>query len=73
MTSRGAAIRYARALFDVTASEGKDLPQVERELSGFAELLTSNEGLQRVLTTPAIPAARKRAAVEQLIVRAGAL
>lgn len=73
MTSRGAAIRYARALFDVTASEGKDLAQAERELSGFAELLTGNDGLHRVLTNPAIPAARKRAVVEQLIARAGSL
>jgi F-type H+-transporting ATPase subunit delta len=73
VTSRGAAIRYARALFDVTLSEGKDLTQAERELSGFAQLLTSNEALSRVLTNPAIPAARKRGVVEQLIARAGSL
>ena len=73
MTSQGAAIRYARALFDVTRSEGKDLAQAERELSGFAELVTGNDTLQRVLTNPAIPASRKHAVVQQLIARAGAL
>jgi F-type H+-transporting ATPase subunit delta len=73
MTSRGAAIRYARALFDVTLGEGKDLIQTQQDLSNFARLVAGNDALQRVLTNPAIPAARKRGVVEQLIARAGSL
>lgn len=73
MTSRGAASRYARALFDVTQAEGKDLLQTQRDLGDFARLVAGNESLQRVLTNPAIPASRKRGVVEQLIARAGSL
>jgi F-type H+-transporting ATPase subunit delta len=73
MTSRGAANRYARALFDVTLGEGKDLIQTQQDLGNFAHLVATNASLQRVLTNPAIPAARKRGVVEQLIARAGSL
>ena len=73
MTSRGAAARYARALFDVTMGEKKDLLQTQHDLSEFARLVAGNEPLQRVLTNPAIPAARKRGVVEQLIARSGSL
>ena len=72
MTSRGAAIRYARALFDVSQKES-DIQQVGRDLAGFARLVAGNEQLLRVLTNPAIPAARKRGVVEQLLARAGAI
>ena len=67
MTSRAAANRYARALFDVANAERVDLEQVDRELSGIVALFAANEPLQRVLTTPAIPAARKRGVIEQLL------
>jgi F-type H+-transporting ATPase subunit delta len=67
MTSRAAANRYARALFDVAVAERLDLEQVDRELAGVVALVTANEPLQRVLSTPAFPAARKRAVVEQLL------
>jgi F-type H+-transporting ATPase subunit delta len=73
MTSRGAAVRYARALFDITLAENRDLVAVSRDLSAFAGLTHGNESLSRVLTNPAIPAPRKRAVVEQLLSRAGAL
>jgi F-type H+-transporting ATPase subunit delta len=70
VTSRGAATRYARALFDVSLAEGKDLAATGAELNDFARLM--NEGtLGRVLTNPAIPASRKRAVVEQVLARAG--
>ncbi len=72
MTSRTAAIRYARALFDVVIREG-DVERVEGELAAFATLIVSNEALHRVLTNPAIPAARKRAAVDALLAKAGQL
>jgi F-type H+-transporting ATPase subunit delta len=73
MTSQGAAIRYARALFDITLAEKRDVLEAYRELSGFAALMTGNESLAKALTNPAIPAARKRAVIEALISRAGTL
>jgi F-type H+-transporting ATPase subunit delta len=73
VTSRGAARRYARALFDITLAEGKDVTAAGRELSDFARLLTSNTGLGRALTNPAIPASRKRNVVEELIATSGGL
>jgi F-type H+-transporting ATPase subunit delta len=72
MTSRAAATRYARALFDVARKES-DVQQAGRELSGFSQFVAANEMLARVLENPAIPAARKRAVVEQLLARGGAL
>lgn len=77
MTSRAAATRYARALFDVVRHESggrqADLEKVQQELSEFAQLVTSHESLARVLVHPAIPAARKRAVVETLLGRAPGL
>jgi len=72
MTSRAAATRYARALFDVARKES-DVQQAGRELSGFAQLVAGNELLARVLENPAIPVPRKRAVVEQLLARGGAM
>ncbi len=72
MTGRSAATRYARALFDVALSEG-DLQQVSRDIGGFSELISSNEELSRVLSNPAIPVQKKRAVVNELIARVGAL
>jgi F-type H+-transporting ATPase subunit delta len=69
VTPRAAAARYARALFDVVRKEGLDLDQVQRELTEVADLLRGNPALARALTNPAIPAARKRAVVEQLLER----
>jgi F-type H+-transporting ATPase subunit delta len=70
MTTRADANRYARALFDVARAEGADLQRVERELTEFAQLVSSNEMLHRALTNPAVPAPKKRAVVEQLLARA---
>ena len=67
MTSRAAAARYARALFDVAQKERLDLEGIDRELADFSELVKSNDALNRALTNPAIPMARKRAIVEQLL------
>jgi F-type H+-transporting ATPase subunit delta len=72
MTSRGAATRYARALFDVARKEA-DVRQVGRELGEFARLVAGNEVLSRTLANPAIPVQRKRGVVEQLLARAGQL
>ena len=67
MTSRGAALRYARALFDVAVKEKLDLDRVQRELTGFADLANGNPALGRVLGNPAIPVSRKAAVVRQLL------
>src|SRR5215207_5677951 len=72
MTSRSAATRYARALFDVARKEA-DIQQVGAELASFAALFTGHEGLSRTLSNPAIPAPRKRAIIEQLLARFGAV
>jgi F-type H+-transporting ATPase subunit delta len=69
MTSRAAAVRYARALFDVAQAERQDVQQLQKELTGFSALVTGNAPLMRALTHPAIPVAKKRAVVEQLIAR----
>jgi F-type H+-transporting ATPase subunit delta len=70
MTSRAAATRYARALFDVALKQG-DINQVERELSEFTGILTGNQLLMRVLSNPAVPTPRKRATIEQLLAQVG--
>jgi F-type H+-transporting ATPase subunit delta len=70
MTSRSAATRYARALFDVALKEA-DVQQAGRDLDGFAQLVAANPQLERVLTNPAIPAPRKRALIDELLTKAG--
>jgi F-type H+-transporting ATPase subunit delta len=72
MTSRGAAVRYARALFDVARKEAQ-IEDVGRELSAFASVVAGHELLSRVLSNPAVPAPRKRAVVEDLLARSGAV
>lgn len=71
MTSRAAAARYARALFDVALKERVDLRGVQRELSSFAALVAEHADLSRALSNPAIPAAKKRGVVEELLRHAG--
>ncbi len=73
MTSRAAASRYARALFDVMLQERGELEWAGRDLSSFAGLVSENPALERVLSNPAIPAARKRAVVEALLAGAGGM
>ncbi|HOC17282.1 MAG TPA: ATP synthase F1 subunit delta [Vicinamibacterales bacterium] len=70
MTNRASAARYARALMDVTRSEGGDLDGVERDLAAFVSLVDGEAALRRVLVNPALPAARKKALVAELLGRA---
>lgn len=70
MTSKTAAIRYARALFDVAVNERADLDRIDRELAGFLGLLDSHAPLKKVLLNPAVPVPRKRDAVVELTRRA---
>ena len=52
-------------MFDV-AEESRQTERIGRELAGFASLIASNAELRAVLTSPAVPPARKRALVEAL-------
>jgi len=73
MTSRTAAARYAKALMEVASKEAPQggVDKVAEELDAFAALVSQNAALSRVLTNPAVPAARKRAAVAELTRIAG--
>jgi F-type H+-transporting ATPase subunit delta len=69
VTRKTAALRYARALFDVAAKEGASLEQIEQQLSQFTELFSRHPALEAVLLNPAVPAPRKGAAVAALTAR----
>ena len=69
MTNRTAATRYARALLDVATKEQADLSLVESDLAGFTTLLADHPALSQALLNPVVPAARKRATVEDLLAR----
>lgn len=66
MTSRAVARQYALALFDV-AQKGGQTDRIGREIAEFAALIRSHEELSAVLTNAAIPAAMKRAVVDELV------
>jgi F-type H+-transporting ATPase subunit delta len=72
MTRKTAGTRYARALFDIALKEA-DVQQVGRELAAFAHLVAGHDMLTRVLTNPALPSQQKRAIVEQLLAKTGAI
>ena len=71
MTSKTAAHRYARALFDVALKEQADLRQIDADLAAFAALFTEHDALAKALLNPVVPAPKKRAAVAELTARAG--
>ena len=66
MTSRTAAARYARALLDVATTESADLDTIARELDEFISFLAQQPALEGLMLNPAVPAPRKRAAMEQI-------
>lgn len=70
MTNRAAAVRYARALFDVALKES-DPQAVEQELAAFVALVQGHDQLAKVAVNPAVPAPRKAALVAELAARAG--
>lgn len=72
MTTKTAAIRYARALFDVGRQEKADLERIEQELAAFNRLFDEQPALRKVLLNPAVPVPRKRAAVIELTKHAAA-
>jgi F-type H+-transporting ATPase subunit delta len=67
MTSRTAAARYARALLDVGTRESADLDEAARELDEVLVFLKQQPALERLLLNPAVPAPRKRGAMEQIV------
>ncbi len=69
MTDRVIAARYARALFDVVVKD-EDLAAAERDLSGFVSVLEAHPALRQALENPAVPAARKQAAVTAVLAHA---
>jgi len=66
MTTRTSATRYARALLDVLLKEST-AEQGAQDLAQVAALLQQFPELARAFTNPAIPAARKRALVAELL------
>jgi F-type H+-transporting ATPase subunit delta len=72
MSARSAARRYAAVLFEVVNKSGGDLARTERELDAFVGLVAGHAELHKVLTSPALPAARKRSVVEAIVQAAGA-
>src|SRR5262245_29319674 len=62
------ASRYARALVEVVLAPGSAVEpeRVAEELRGFEETLNSSPQLRNVLSSPAVPPARKRAIVDKL-------
>ena len=70
MTNSAAAMRYARALLEVSRLDA-DPERVERELSGVVTLVDSHPDLEASFANPAIPPARKRALMTALIPAVG--
>jgi F-type H+-transporting ATPase subunit delta len=62
---RGAARRYAHALFDVVPADRAD--RVAADLQAFAAIVAGHDELRRVLETPTVPPQRKRVLVEALV------
>ena len=65
MTNRTAAVRYARALFDVSL-RNDDLRRAESDLDEFTRLVDAHETLRRVLLAAAVPPPKKRAIINDL-------
>ena len=68
MSTRASAARYAKALFDVATAESTP-EQTEKDLTVFSDLLRAHADLRMALVSPAVPAARKRGVVAQLLDR----
>jgi len=68
MTLSAVATRYAKALADVTTASGAALKPADAltQLRTFEAALNASHELQNALSTPAVPAGRKRAVVGRL-------
>jgi len=68
MANRAAAMRYARALFEVAEQENQ-LETVGREVSEFTALMTEYSVVEKILLNPAIPVAKKIGVVQAIAAR----
>lgn len=68
MTVSAVAKRYAEALADVVTGAGSSVKpeQALGELAAFQDALHSSQELYHALVSPAVPASRKRAAVNRI-------
>lgn len=66
--NRAVAARYARALFEVAVAEA-DPRAVERDLTSLVALFEENPVLRKALWNPAVPSARKVAAIGDIAQR----
>ena len=68
MTLSAVATRYAKALADVTTGAASGLRPEDAlgQLRAFESALTASRELQNALSTPAVPASRKRAVVGRI-------
>ena len=73
MTNRTAATRYARALVDVALTERTDLAAIDTQLAAFVDVFQKYDTLRKALLNPAVPVARKHAAVADLVDKLGVL
>jgi F-type H+-transporting ATPase subunit delta len=73
MISSAVVHRYASALADVVLSPASDVqpPEAMRQLRSFDETVQASSDLRSVLSSPAIPVARKRAIVKDIAGRLG--
>ena len=72
MSLRTSANRYAKALFDVALQEKADLARIGTDLSGFAELLSTNRELALAAERTGVPETARMAIVDQVADRLGA-
>lgn len=66
MSARSAARRYAAVLFEVVNKTG-DVSRAEQDLTAFVDLVEGHAQLRGVLTSPAVPAAKKHAVLTQVL------
>jgi F-type H+-transporting ATPase subunit delta len=71
VTTKAAAHRYARALFDVALKEQENLDDIETQLAAFVDLFKQYPALEKVMLNPAVPVPRKRAAIAALLATSG--
>lgn len=73
MISSAVVNRYANALADVILSPGSDVkpPEAIAQLRAFDATVQSSSDLGKVLSSPAIPVARKRAIIKDIAQRLG--
>jgi F-type H+-transporting ATPase subunit delta len=72
VSDRAVAGRYARALFDV-AFRDADPALVGQALADAIALFEGHEALRKAFASPAVPAARKRALMAELLARSDGL